>query len=57
MLPNFPKVKCPFVRKDFKAKSKSLVAFINQYASTQIDPDADLQYLDYNWSLNEKPGQ
>ena len=40
---------------DFKGKSGSVRAFINEYGPTQLDPDVKIQYLDYNWSLNEAP--
>ncbi len=39
---------------DFKRDGKSVVDFINQYASTKISEGADIEYLDYNWQLNEQ---
>jgi len=42
-------------RGDFKDKSGSLVKFINQYAPEPIPEDSELEFLDYNWQLNEKP--
>lgn len=31
----------------------TLIEFINKYAPKKLSADADLDYLDYNWSLNE----
>jgi hypothetical protein len=39
---------------DFKKTGLSKVAFINQYASVTINENANLDYLDYNWKLNEQ---
>lgn len=40
--------------KDFTNNGKSsVITFINRYASNQTDEGATLQYLDYNWSLND----
>jgi hypothetical protein len=39
---------------DFKKTGLSKVAYINQYAPVAIDKDANLDYLDYNWNLNEQ---
>ncbi len=38
---------------DFKVNGKSVIDFINQYSVQKISSDADLDYLDYNWNLNE----
>ncbi len=38
---------------DFTRKG-SLIDFLNQYAPVQIHPDADIDFLDYNWALNVK---
>ena len=38
---------------DFKNPRMSKIDFINQYAPTQIDVDAKVEYMDYNWNLNE----
>ena len=32
----------------------SLIDFLNRYAPTSINPDADISYMDYEWSLNEQ---
>lgn len=38
---------------DFTQKAESVSAFINQYAEQKIPDDASLEYLDYDWNLNE----
>ncbi len=44
-----------FYGKDItKWSGKSLIEFINQYAPVKIAADAEIDYLDYNWNLNEK---
>ena len=37
---------------DFKKEGK-LLDFINQHTSVEIEPDANIRYLDYDWRLNE----
>lgn len=37
---------------DFTTDS-SLIAFLNTYAPVRISPDADIEHIDYDWSLNE----
>ena len=32
----------------------SLIDYINQYSSVKINPDASIDYLEYNWNLNEQ---
>lgn len=39
-------------KKDF-TENGSLVDYINQYAETKISTNAKVNYLDYNWNLNE----
>ena len=39
---------------DFKKKGKSLIEYLNQYSPVQIQPDAEVDYLEYNWNLNEE---
>lgn len=34
-------------------KSSNLITFLNQYSQTTIEPNASLDFLDYDWSLNE----
>lgn len=38
---------------DFNEDGKTTRDFINQYSATQIIPDANISYLEYDWSLNE----
>lgn len=38
---------------DFKQDGKSLIDYLNAYTETEINKDASVTYLDYNWSLNE----
>ena len=37
-----------------KWTGKTLVAYINQYSPVQIKEDAEIEYLDYDWSINEQ---
>ena len=37
---------------DFTKKG-SLIEFLNQYTITEIQPDATIDYLNYDWTLNE----
>ena len=39
--------------KDFKQTGLSKIEFINQYAKIKINKNADVDYLDYKWNLNE----
>ncbi len=53
-----PKVSSIFdwYKEDFTDNGKSSVAaFINRYASNKIEEGATLQYLEYNWNLNDSP--
>ena len=53
--PKTPKLSAifSFYGKDIKKWSgKSVIGFINQYASVKIDENAEVDYLDYNWNLN-----
>jgi Protein of unknown function, DUF547 len=38
---------------DFKKSGKSVREFVNQYAAVKINKDANIEYLDYLWDLNE----
>ena len=38
---------------DFK-KHGTVVDFLNKYSKVKIDADAELSYMDYDWSLNEQ---
>jgi Protein of unknown function, DUF547 len=39
---------------DFKKVSPSVIAFINKYSEVQLSEKAKLDYLDYDWKLNEQ---
>lgn len=44
-----------FYGKDMRKWSgKSLIGFINEYSPVKISAQADIEYLDYNWNLNEQ---
>ncbi len=38
----------------YKADFGNLIAFLNKYADTKIDPNATIEYMDYDWGLNDK---
>ena len=38
---------------DFTDSGLTLIEFLNQYAPLQIDKDANINHLDYDWNLNE----
>ncbi|MDO9375017.1 MAG: DUF547 domain-containing protein [Ferruginibacter sp.] len=39
---------------DFSSKGKSKIDFINQFINIKIDPNTNISYLDYDWSLNDR---
>ncbi len=39
---------------DFKKKYNSRIEFINKYSATQVNEDAEVDYLEYIWALNEQ---
>jgi hypothetical protein len=39
-------------KNDFETQSQSVIDFINQYSNTKLEPNAVIEYLDYDWSLN-----
>jgi hypothetical protein len=39
---------------DFKKVAPSVIAFINRFADTKLNDNADLKYQDYDWHLNEQ---
>jgi len=39
---------------DFKDKYDSRIEFLNKYSATKINPDAEVDYLEYLWTLNEQ---
>ncbi len=38
---------------DFKVNGHSKIDFINQFTTVKINQNANIDYLDYNWNLNE----
>lgn len=38
---------------DFKVDGETLIDFINKYSKVQINANAKIEYLPYNWNLNE----
>lgn len=40
---------------DFKTKNTGLIDFLNRFSAVEISEDAEIDYMDYDWSLNEKP--
>jgi hypothetical protein len=38
---------------DFKDDAGSVRKFVNKYAQTKINESADIEYLDYDWNLND----
>ncbi len=40
---------------DFTKKADSLIEFINRYAPNKIPSDTKLEFLDYDWRINESP--
>lgn len=42
-------------QKDYKIKEKQdVIAYINQYSTIKISENSPLEYLEYNWNLNER---
>ncbi|MBT8276682.1 MAG: DUF547 domain-containing protein [Bacteroidia bacterium] len=42
-------------KKDFVVNGKvDVIGYINSYSKTQIDPNASIEYKDYDWNLNVK---
>ncbi len=39
---------------DFKKTAPSVIAFLNRYSTTQLEANADLDYMDYDWALNKQ---
>lgn len=40
---------------DFKKEEKNIVSYVNRYAIDEIPEDVEVEYLDYDWRLNESP--
>ena len=54
---NSPKLSRIFdwYKKDYKVDNETnVIGFINQYSNTKINPQAELQYKEYDWNLNEQ---
>jgi hypothetical protein len=39
---------------DFKNNAPSVIAYINKYSDTKLSEDADIDYAEYDWNLNDK---
>lgn len=39
---------------DFKEGGQTIIDYINQYALVEVSEGADIDYMEYNWSLNER---
>ncbi len=42
---------------DFLAKRSTLIAYINQYASVKIPEDYQIEFIDYDWTVNSQRRQ
>jgi hypothetical protein len=38
---------------DFQTETSTLIDFLNQYSTVTINKDAKIEYMPYNWSLND----
>lgn len=45
-----------FYTGDFLAEATSLVAYVNRYRSEPVPEDYAVEFLPYDWSLNQSPG-
>ena len=43
-----------FYRDDFLAKSPTLIAYINRYRASAIPKDYEVEFIDYDWTLNDQ---
>lgn len=39
---------------DFEEVAPSVIAYVNRYSDTKINEDAEIDYMDYSWKLNEQ---
>ena len=39
---------------DFKEKGQSVVKWVNKYSTINIKEKTKIDYMDYNWNLNEQ---
>lgn len=37
----------------YKADFPDLILFLNKYSNKRLNPNASIEYMDYNWNLNE----
>ena len=52
--PKFSKI-FDFYTSDFKVNGKKdLIAYINQYSTIKINPNASYTFIEYDWNLNEQ---
>lgn len=42
-----------FYKEDFLRHSPSLIAYVNQYASEKIPDDYQVEFIDYDWTVND----
>ncbi|WP_411767427.1 DUF547 domain-containing protein [Winogradskyella sp. A3E31] len=40
-------------KSDFLQHSETIIDYINQYSETKINPGATINYIEYNWDLND----
>lgn len=43
-----------FYPEDFLRRSASLIAYVNQYLPTKIPEDYKVEFIDYDWTINDK---
>lgn len=46
-----------FYREDFLAEAPSLVAYVNRYRSVPIPGDYEVEFIPYDWTLNQTRGE
>lgn len=42
---------------DFKKKSSDIRSYLNRYSNTHLAEDADIQFMDYDWGINDQKGK
>ena len=40
-------------KKDFLVQSETIIDYINQYSDTKINSSVELNYIEYDWGLND----
>lgn len=45
-----------FYREDFLRRSPSLIAYVNQYVPEKIPEDYQVEFIDYDWTVNDVRG-